>query len=158
MSDELFGVDDGAEAEKLAEPLKGHCLCRAVSITLHGTRPLVDICHCDMCVRWSGTFLGGLSGDSADITGRDNIGIYKSSEWAERAFCKVCGSNLWYEFTPTGHTSFLAGLFDVPKGLGILQQIFVDEKPDWYDLAQKSPMKTGAEVIAEAKAAGFEFE
>ncbi len=156
MSD-IFGNEEH-EPARLEQPLNGICLCGAVTITLHGTLPLVDICHCDMCVRWSGTFLGGLSGKHAEITGQDSISIYKSSEWAERAFCKNCGSNLWYEFTPTGHTSYLAGLFDVPEGLGILQQIFVDEKPDWYDLAQKSPMKTGAEVIAEAEAAGFTFD
>ena len=50
------------------------------------------------------------------------------------------------------------GLFDLPDGFAIKQQIFVDEKPDWYDIAQASPMKTGAEVIAEAKAAGFSFD
>ena len=49
-------------------------------------------------------------------------------------------------------------MFDLPKGLPIKHQIFVDEKPDWFDLAQESPMKTGAEIIAEAKAAGFSFD
>ena len=40
---------------------------------------------------------------------------------------------------------------------GIEQQIFVDEKPDWYDIAQESPMLTGPEVIAEAMAQGLSF-
>lgn len=156
MSD-IFGEDEG-EVERLADPIHGKCLCGAVSITLEGVLPKVDICHCEMCLKWSGTFLGGLSGTHATVLGEDSITIYQSSDWAQRAFCKTCGSNLWYCFTPTGHTSYLAGLFNLPEGLGILQQIFVDEKPDWYDLAQSSPMKTGAEVIAEAEAAGFVFE
>jgi len=152
-------IDDGADGEeRLSDPLHGRCLCGAVTITLEGALPKVDICHCEMCVRWSGTFLGGLSGTSAAVTGEQSVSVYQSSDWAQRAFCNKCGTNLWYCFTPTGHISYLAGLFDVPKGLGILQQIFVDEKPDWYDLVQKSPMKTGAEAIADAEAAGFTFD
>jgi hypothetical protein len=121
-------------------------------------RAEVDICHCTMCQRWGGAFYAGVKGDDAAVSGEDAITLYRSSNWAERAFCKHCGSNLWYRFLPTGNRSFLAGLFDLPVGFGIEQQIFVDEKPDWYDLAQASPMKTGPEIIAEAKAAGFTFE
>lgn len=92
------------------------------------------------------------------MTGEEAVTLYRSSTWAERAFCGTCGSNLWYRFLPTGNRSFLAGLFDLPEGFGIEQQIFVDEKPDWYDILQKSPMLTGAQVIAEAQAAGFSFD
>lgn len=142
----------------LPEPLTGRCLCTAVTITVHAMRAEVDICHCTMCQRWGGAFYAGVKGDSAVVTGEEAITIYRSSPWAERAFCKACGSNLWYRFVPTGTRSFLAGLFALPAGFGIEQQIFVDEKPDWYDLVQAIPMKTGAEIVAEAKAAGFTFE
>jgi len=148
----------GEEPERLTEPLEGKCLCGAVSITLHSAEKEVDICHCDMCARWGGTFYAGLVGESVEVSGEDSITAYQSSDWAERAFCSKCGSNLWFRFKPTGNRSFLAGLFDVPEGFGIKHQIFVDEKPDWYDIAQQSPMKTGPEIIAEAKAAGFEFD
>ena len=37
------------------------------------------------------------------------------------------------------------------------KQIFVDEKPAFYDFAQQTPMQTGAEAIAEAAAAGFDL-
>jgi hypothetical protein len=147
-----------AGASSLAEPVTGHCLCGAVTITITAMTREVDICHCTMCQRWGGAFYAGVKGDKAVVSGEDAITLYRSSSWAERAFCKHCGSNLWYRFLPTGNRSFLAGLFDLPAGFGIEQQIFVDEKPDWYDLAQASPMKTGAEIIAEAKAAGFTFE
>ncbi len=146
------------DIERLSQPLKGHCLCSAVSITLTRAEPHVDVCHCEMCARWGGAMYAGIEGESAEVEGEESVSTYHSSAWAERAFCKTCGSNLWYRFLPTGNRTFLAGLFDLPPGFGIKQQIFVDEKPDWYDLAQNSPMKTGAEIIAEAKAAGFEFD
>ena len=143
---------------RLAEPLVGRCLCGAVTITLERAEKEVDVCHCEMCARWGGTFYAGLVGESVSVEGESAISVYKSSDWAERAFCSKCGSNLWYCFTPSGARSFLAGLFDVPEGFGIKHQIFVDEKPDWYDLAQHSPMKTGPEIIAEAEAMGFTFD
>jgi hypothetical protein len=146
-------ANEGPEA--LADPVTGHCLCGAVTITVTAMHAEVDVCHCAMCQRWGGAFYAGVKGEAAEIKGEDAITIYRSSPWAERAFCGTCGSNLWYRFLPTDARSFLAGLFDLPKGFGIEQQIFVDEKPDWYDLAQESPMLTGAEVIAAAMAQGL---
>lgn len=143
---------------RLAEAITGHCLCGAVTITVSAMKAEVDICHCAMCQRWGGAFYAGVKGEAAEVAGEDAVTIYRSSEWAERAFCGTCGSNLWYRFLPTGGRSFLAGLFDLPAGFGIEQQIFVDEKPDWYDITQESPMLTGAECIAEAEAAGFNFD
>jgi hypothetical protein len=140
------------------EPVSGRCLCGAVSITVEGMHPEVDICHCAMCQRWGGAFFAGMKGESVTVSGKDAITVYASSAWAERAFCSTCGSNLWYRFLPTGHRSFLAGLFDLPPGIGIERQIFVDEKPDWYDIAQDSPMLTAEETVAEAMAAGFSFD
>ncbi len=100
----------------------------------------------------------GVESEEFTLKGEEHVTAYRSSDWAERAFCSKCGSCLWYVFLPTGNRTFLAGLFDLPEGMEIKQQIFVDEKPDWYDLAQESPMKTGAQIIAEAEAAGFSFD
>lgn len=143
------------------EKLDGKCLCGAVGVALSAAKPLVDVCHCTMCRQWGGGAFMGMSGESFAITGEEHVTIYPSSDWAERAFCAKCGSNLWYRFTPSDHYSFSAGVFDVSGEGGstieIEQQIFVDEKPAYYDFAQQTPMKTGAEIIAEAEAAGHVF-
>ncbi len=146
------------DAPKLDHAVTGHCLCGAVTITVEAMTREVDICHCAMCQRWAGAFFAGVKGDAVIVAGEDAVTVYRSSEWAERAFCGTCGSNLWYRFLPTGHRSFLAGLFDLPPGIGIERQIFVDEKPDWYDIAQESPMLTAEETVAEAVAQGFSFD
>ncbi len=151
-------MSDAADILRLGETLEGRCLCGAVRITLTGAEKQIDVCHCSMCAQWGGAMYAGLESESAQVEGEDAITTYQSSDWAERAFCSQCGSNLWYRFKPTGNRTFLAGLFDLPKGFGIKQQIFVDEKPDWYDLAQESPMKSGEEIVAEAIAAGFSFD
>ena len=147
----------------MGEPLQmvgsiaGHCLCGKVGITLHGVKPEVEVCQCSMCRRWGGAFYSALSGESFEISGEQRIAIYRSSEWAERAFCKDCGSNLWYRFLPTGNRSFLAGLFEAAANYPIEREIFADEAASWCKLAGDHPRLTGAEVVAEAKSEGFDF-
>lgn len=147
-----------AEVERIAEPMQGSCLCGAVSITLRAAHREVDVCHCSMCQKWGGSMYAGIECEDFDIAGEQVISTYRSSEWAERAFCGKCGSNLWYKFLPTGNRTFVAGMFNLPEGLSIKHQIFIDEKPDWFDIAQDSPKKTGPEIIAEAEAAGFSLD
>ncbi|KPP96270.1 GFA family protein [Erythrobacter sp. HL-111] len=146
------------EAVHPAEPIEGRCLCGAVGITLERPQRGIEVCHCTMCRQWTGSIYAGIEGEDFTVTGGEHVTAYRSSNWAERAFCSRCGSCLWYRFLPTGNRTFLAGLFDLPPGLAIKQQIFIDEKPDWFDIAQDSPKKTGAQIIAEAEAAGFHFD
>ena len=141
-----------------AAVLEGRCLCGAVSIALQEPSHEVEICHCDMCRRWGGAFYAAQTGSAVTVTGESVITVYRSSDWAERAFCSQCGSNLWFRFLPTGNRSFSAGLFDAAASHGIEKEIFVDERADWCRLSGDHPQQTGAEVIAEAKAAGFTFD
>lgn len=141
-----------------ARTIEGHCLCGAVTITLENPKHEVELCHCDMCRRWGGAFYAAQTADSESVTGEDAISVYRSSEWAERAFCARCGTNLWYRFLPTGSRSFSAGLFDAAATHAIEKEIFVDERATWSDTSGDHPRLTGAEVIEEAKAAGFSFE
>lgn len=138
--------------------IEGHCLCGAVSILLANPKPEVEVCHCDMCRRTGGAFYAALTGESFTISGEEAITRYRSSDWAERAFCGTCGCNLWYRFLPTGNRSFHAGLFSDADAFGVEKEIFVDEKARWGALPGDHPCQTGEEVIAEAKAAGFSFD
>ncbi len=139
-----------------AVTLEGGCLCGAVQVTLFEARPGLDICHCAMCRRWGGPFIG-VSGKRHEVSGEDNVTAYRSSNWAQRAFCKTCGSNLWFDFLPGNHRGFLTGLFDLPASFTIREQIFIDHKPENYDILPPGELKTGEQVIAEAEAAGFTF-
>ncbi|WP_368734271.1 GFA family protein [Erythrobacter sp. YJ-T3-07] len=141
-----------------SDPLSGHCLCGEVTIVLAEPSHEVEICQCDMCRRWGGAFYAAQRGSAATVTGEEFVTEYRSSEWASRAFCKQCGSGLWYRFLPTGNRSFSAGLFDGAAHYGIENEIFVDERAEWCRIEGDHPRQTGAEVIAEAKAAGFTFD
>jgi hypothetical protein len=136
--------------------ITGRCLCGAVTFKADVAKREIDVCHCSMCRRWSS---GGPSinlghDGPVEFSGSESIGLYKSSEWAERAFCKVCGSSLYYHLLGTDHYAFSAGALDDQSGLVLTQQIFIDEKPAYYDLANDTPKLTGAQVFAAFNSSG----
>ena len=140
------------------ELLSGRCLCGDVRVSLENPEPHVEICQCNMCRRWGGAFYSGQSGGAVSIVGEENASIYRSSDWAERAFCKRCGSNLWFRFLPTGNRSFSAGLFEAARDHAIEKEIFHDEKARWTILVGDHLRLTAAQTIAEAEAKGFLFD
>jgi hypothetical protein len=75
---------------------------------------------------------------------------FRSSDWAERLFCAVCGSNLSYRSlngAPSEQVLSL-GAFDDPECFPVTSQIYIDEKPDTYALANIAKSLTGPEVMA----------
>ena len=78
--------------------MPGGCLCGAVRFTAAPKDREVGACHCSMCRQVDG---GAVLGDRLrrrDARSRtlSNLGVYRSSEWAERCFCKKCGTPLFY--------------------------------------------------------------
>lgn len=137
--------------------IAGHCLCRAVTIEIDAPLRHVEICQCGMCRRWGGAFYAALSGAEARISGEDTVGVFRSSEWAERAFCRTCGTSLWFRFLPTGNRSFSAGLFDAATAYPVEREIFADDGACWTSLAGSHERRTGEDMLAEARSAGFEI-
>lgn len=129
--------------------VSGHCLCGAVRFSADVAKHDVDVCHCGMCRRWTaGPFIGLMHEGAVAFEGAEHIGVYKSSEWGERAFCKVCGTSLYWHLAGSDTYSFSAGVLDDQTQLNLTMQIFIDEKPDYYDFANDTPRLTGAEAMA----------
>ena len=127
----------------------GQCLCGAVTVTLIGSQKEVGICHCSMCRRWGGAPNMAMEvGQEIEIEGKDHVSTYRSSDWAERAFCKTCGSNLYYRLVETGDHMVCVGLLNNQADLELSSQIFIEEKPQFYAFANKTKTMTGAEVFA----------
>ncbi|MEO0822577.1 MAG: GFA family protein [Pseudomonadota bacterium] len=131
---------------------EGQCLCGAVQITLPAPLATSDACHCSMCRKLtSGGPLFALhcaGGAKPAVSGEEHVTVYRSSDWAERAFCSICGTPLWYRFIEDDFHSISAGLFD-GNALTLEKQIFIEEKPALYDLANDTPKLTGEELVAE---------
>ena len=134
------------------QPLNGHCLCGAVTITVTTFHKEIDICHCRMCQRWGGAFYAGLESDKFEIEGEESVSVYKSSDWAERAFCETCGSPLWDRITMPGpmhgQHQVAAGLFENAGGMTPRLEVYIDKKPEGYALEGERRAMTTAEVEA----------
>lgn len=129
--------------------LTGSCLCGAVKITATAEEPTITVCHCDMCRRWSSGPYMEVTCQKVSFDGAENIGRIRSSDWAERGFCTKCGSNLFYHIIDAPEYQISAGLIDDPSDLQMSLQVFTDSKPQFYEIANKTKMMTGAEVYAE---------
>lgn len=143
----------------MSEQQTGQCLCGAVKITAAFSGG-VGACHCGQCRRWGGGPLLAVGcGPKIEIEGTDNVRRYKSSEWAERAFCGSCGSNLWYhlrpgDFSAEGEYIVSAGLFDDQDAMHFDHEVFVDGNPGWYRFAGQEGRKQMTEADIMAMVAG----
>ena len=131
------------------ERMTGSCLCGAVRFTAAPKKREVGACHCSMCRRWTtGPFLGLECGSTLQIADPSQLGVYRSSAWAERAFCKQCGTPLFYRLVDKDFYFVSAEAFDDRAEFVFASQIFIDEKPAYYEFANKTHNMTGAEVFA----------
>ncbi len=135
--------------------MTGGCLCGAVRFTLHERPTQIDVCHCSMCRKFSGGIELGVDADPDKIVwqGEENIRIYASSEWAERSFCKICGSGLFWrtrakDWDGDPHFGLCAGALDDLGDLQLKTEIYIDQKPAGYAFAGHTDKKTKAEVEA----------
>ena len=135
-------------------PGKGACLCGETRFTANKMRPEVGACHCEMCRKWGGGALMAVDcGTDVRFEGEDNIARFSSSDWAERGFCKKCGSHLFYRLKSSGQYIMPVGLFDSDENLSFDHQIFIEEKPHYYSFANETHNMTGEEVFAQFAAA-----
>ena len=77
-----------------------------------------------------------------------NISVFRSSDWGERGFCKICGSTLFWRTHDKSFFGMAVGLFDDQSQFELTTQVFIDDKPDWYEFANQTKNMTGAEVMA----------
>lgn len=128
---------------------KGSCLCGGVGIVAKNMSRHIGACHCTTCRKWGGgPMLVVNCGSDVLFEGDDNISVYTSSAWAERGFCKQCGTHLYY-FFKEGNLYFMpVGLFEENDNLVFDHQVFIDEKPGYYSFANETDNMTGDELVA----------
>ena len=142
--------DDGPAMSALA----GRCLCGAVTITVAGQHdPRVGACHCRMCQRWSGGLFLCFTAEASAVTVTGEVARYRSSSFAERAFCPRCGSHLWFNDVEAGGEpksyELMPGLFDVARAWALRSEIYVDRAMASIHLGGEHRRKTRAEYEAE---------
>ena len=86
--------------------------------------------HCGSDVQFSGT----------------SLSTFHSSDWAERGFCNKCGTHLFYHLLPNNEFILPAGLFQ-DQVFTLTNEIFIDEKPEFYELKNETQKLTGQQVF-----------
>ncbi len=135
----------------MSETVTGKCLCGAVRFSAVDVPAEVSVCHCAICRRWTtGPMMAVHPRGGVTIENEASVTWYRSSEWAERGFCATCGSTLFYRLIEGNILIPSAGALDDPSRFtSVESHIFVDEKPAFYEFADKQPRLTGEEAIAQ---------
>ncbi len=127
---------------------KGQCLCKAVSITSNSMSHDTSACHCSMCRNWGGgPLLVVECGEDVSIDGLESVATYSSSDWGERAFCRQCGSHLFYRLKQQNQYFIPVGLFNPVTDVTFNTEVFIEEKPDYYSFSEETNKLTGEELF-----------
>ena len=116
---------------------RGRCLCGAVSFRVGGALRDVINCHCHRCRRFTGHHMAATSAAAGDVTIDDVSGLltwFFPVEDAGYAFCRRCGSSLFWEGRSTpGWLAICAGTLEPPTGLRTVEAWWVSEASDYHD-------------------------
>ena len=120
----------------MVETHSGGCLCGSVRYRVEG--PLRDVitCHCGECRRMHGGAAPytACPADRLELVADDGlawIASPASTTSAERAFCRHCGSSLFWRAPGRDTVSIAAGTVDEPSGLAASGHIWWDARADW---------------------------
>ena len=132
--------------------MKAQCQCGSVTLEVKNNHE-VHACHCSKCRQRTGGASFTLTAEGApQISGEENIGRYRSSDWGERTFCKQCGNDLYFHLLPESGMDEAwyvnAGLFADNADFALKLQIFTDCQAPYYHLSDDTPKMTEQEFLA----------
>jgi hypothetical protein len=140
------------DAYRRTGKLSGRCLCGAVQIAIDGGYvAAVGACHCSLCQRSAGVLWAAFMADADAVTVTGQVATYASTPFAERAFCPVCGSNLWLRDSddPMAAYELMPALFPEAADFPLISEIYTDCRPAYVPLKGDHRTKTRAEWEAE---------
>ncbi len=133
--------------------MTGHCLCGGVSVRIGAHDARIGACHCRMCQRWSGGLF--LCFEAAEVQVLGQVARYRSSPFAERAFCPVCGTHLWMRDVDEDRQAavdapyhLMPGLFDAARDWPLRSEVYTDRAFASLRLEGAHPRATRAEYEA----------
>ena len=130
----------------------GSCLCGAIRFEVSVPEAKFHICHCRTCRQWSaGPMMAVHCPADASLEGEADLTWYRSSRWAERGFCKRCGSSLFYRLANHPEAMLIVSVeaFDAADDMTLERHIYIDSKPGRYDFADDRARLTEAELLGE---------
>lgn len=124
--------------------MQGSCLCGKVSYRVSGHFHTFHLCHCSQCRKSTGTaHAANIFGEETDIewlSGEQWIKRYTPEREGviSKCFCSHCGSLVPYVSLKSGKLIIPAGSLDSRAALAPVDNIFWDDRADWYDAGVQS--------------------
>ena len=123
--------------------MEGKCLCGAVTVTVGRHAEGVSVCHCSYCRRWTGLAMGCLSVPQDALGAEGPVRAYRSTPFAERAWCGTCGTHLWIRNDGSDY-DLMPGLFAAADGLPLVREVYADRAASYARFAADHPRVTAA--------------
>ncbi|MEZ4404910.1 MAG: GFA family protein [Polyangiales bacterium] len=122
--------------------LVGSCHCGRVRVHAPEDSVGVVACHCADCQKLHGNFFALLAADEGAVRweGEEHVRWYRSSAANERGFCAHCGSRIAKRPVEGSRVMLSAGLFDRDLPRRVVKNLWVEQKPDWYDAPRVGPL------------------
>jgi hypothetical protein len=120
----------------------GGCLCGAVRYRATAEPLRAMICHCETCRRVSGSaFLSFVHFPKDSFTWTAGAPTrYRSSAYAERGFCSVCGSTLsMHEEVLADRVQVTLGSLDRPGHVRPDDHVWTQSQLPWLEVADDLP-------------------
>ena len=114
--------------------ITGGCQCGAVRYALREMPSGPHICHCRMCQKAFGSLFAPLFGvprDKFELT-RGALAIFKSSDVAERGFCRDCGTPLSIRTIDCDKIHVSIGSLDDPEAMEPKAQYGIEARLSWF--------------------------
>ena len=140
-----------ADAYRRRGRLEGACLCGAVRITVDGAYvAAVGACHCSLCQRSAGMVWGAFEAAADAVRVQGTVARYASTDFSERTFCPVCGSNLWLRNTDPADAvyEFMPALFPAARAFPLISEVYSDRAPAYAALSGDHRRVTRADYEA----------
>lgn len=139
-------ITDNMTEKSLQETKKeisfqGGCLCGSVRFEIKGElRPVIN-CHCGQCLHTHGHYSAytAVEKKSMKFVNDDGLKWFCSSKEARRGFCQECGASLFFKRLDGRTISVAAGMLDFSEELKTVEHIFIDDKPDYYEIDDNLP-------------------
>jgi hypothetical protein len=130
-----------------ATRITGGCQCGAVRYALHAAPSEPHICHCRMCQKAFGSWFAPLAvvaAEAFEVT-RGGLALFRSSDLADRGFCRDCGTPLTFSRVGSGFVAVSIGSLDEPERVPPLNQSGKESRMPWFAVLAALPGETTTE-------------
>lgn len=131
--------------------MKVSCLCGQTKFEAELKNHHVHACHCSMCRQQSSGVLMSvdIEPSSLKFVEQEHLSVFQSSEWGERGFCNHCGTSLFWRTQDGSYCNInVFAMQQQPEDLKLTTEIYIDNKPDFYQFKYSTEQLTEADVVA----------